>query len=115
LSSRVCFSPSSNQADSPIFFAPLSDPKLPPAVSQVDPPAPASLAVLPLKKVTKPPAKDFLRKGFLNSRQSALPMDFDHNWESDVWEKNDEFWEKLSAKWVVDEGQTKEFRTIWAR
>jgi hypothetical protein len=42
-------------------------------------------------------------------------MDFDHNWESDVWEKNDEFWEKLSAKWVVDEGQTKEFRTIWAR
>jgi hypothetical protein len=105
LSSRVRFSPSPVKPTPTIFFPPLPDLEMPPTVSQVDPPASASLAVLPLKKVTEPPAKDFLRKGFLNSRQSASPVDFDHNWGRDVWEK-------LFVEWVVDKGQTKEFKTI---
>jgi hypothetical protein len=56
---------------------------------------------LPLRKVAEPPVKkDFLKKGFLNSRQSALSrevgngfsqtqaltVDCDRNREIDVWE-----------------------------
>jgi hypothetical protein len=74
-------------------------------------------AVLLLKKVAEPPVKKyFLRKGFLNSRQSAPSrevgngfshtqasiVNFDHNREIDVWEKA--FLERLPVEWVMDEG-----------
>jgi hypothetical protein len=82
-------------------------------------------AELPLKKVAEPPVKkDFLRKGFLNSRQSALSwgigngfsqtqastVDFDHNREIVVWEKA--FLERLPMEWMIDEGQGEEFRAL---